>query len=208
MTALFRLSSYSSFSQSGKSSQSVKNPIATEPTNVSKPDTRKRRTVTFFENVVVYQHISRDELSEIEYDRSWYNRAELHRIHVENSETVSRMMAGAMQGKQWCPRGLEARTPTGARLRHKHRQESVHAVLQYQTLEKELGGERNVERLAQAYGACTCQSTQVAQLMATIDAQAVEADRTNSASPETSTPIRCMASPYPANSPSPIGVRA
>lgn len=201
MTALFRLSSHCS--------SSVKDSNHTESSNVSKPDNRKRRAVTFFENVVVYQHINRDEISEGEYYRSWYNRAELHRIHFENNETVSRMVAGAMQGTQWCARGLEARTPTGARLRHKHRQESVDAVLQFQTLEVELGGERNVERLAQVYGACTVQSTQVAQLMATIDAQAIEVDRMNSiSSPETTTPIRCMTSPCPTNSPSPIGVRA
>ena len=179
-----------------------------EQSNMSKPDNRKRRAVSFFENVVVYQHINRDEISEGEHYRSWYNRAELRRIHFENNETVCRMVAGALHGEQWCARGLEARTPTGARLRHKHRQDSVIAVMQYQTLEAELGGERNVERLAQVYAACTVQSTQVAQLMATIDAQAVEVDR-NSASPEsTTTPIRCMTSPYPTNSPSPIGVRA
>lgn len=181
--------------------------------DVSKTDSnRKRRAVSFFDNVVVHQHINRNEISEGEHYRAWYNRAELQRLHYLNNETVSRMMAGAMEGKeeQWCARGLEARTPTGARLRHKHRQESVHAVLQYQALEAELGGERNVERLAQVYAACTVQSTQVAQLMATIDAQGVEVDRKNhnTTSPETNTPIRCRTSPYPTNSPSPIGVRA
>ncbi len=173
---------------------------------------RKRRSVSFFDQVVVFEHLNRKEISEDEHCRCWYNRAELHQINGENNATVGRMMAGSMGGKQWCSRGLEARTPTGARLRQKHRRDALGAVLEYQSLECESGVERNVDRIAQVYTSNTKQSAQVAQLMAAIDAQVVEGDRITAVAWTTTTtttaPNRFLTHPSTANSPSPISVRA
>lgn len=204
MPALLHLFSHSSSPRKLETKLS----IIDEDNSLSlKVEKRKRRSVSFFDQVVVFEHLSRTEISEDEHYRSWYNRAELHQIHCENNETISRMMSGAMGAKQWCSRGLEARTPTGARLRQKHRRDSIQAVLEYQALECESGVERNVEKLAQVYVARTTQSSQVAQLMATIDAQAIGGDRMGIVE-RASTPPRCRTYPNNANTPSPIGVRA
>lgn len=125
------------------------------------------------------------------------------------------MMAGACSGNQWCPRGLESRTATGARLRSKHRREAVGAVLEYQLLETESGIDRNDEKIAKLYCAQTEHCARIAQLMATIDAQAVVAEEEGNKlktphlrSP--CTPNRCSMRRLSSNheTPSPIVVRA
>lgn len=168
---------------------------------------RKRRSVSFVDRVIVYEYIRRDELSVDERSQSWYCGSELHQIHQENNETVRRMMAGTCH-KQWCSRGLESRTPTGARLRYKHRRDAMDAVLEYQSLETESGIERNDDKISKVYADHTEHCTRVAILMATIDAQAIEGDAQMPTRCSPSTPNRPIHGLNTSGSPSPIFIRA
>lgn len=171
---------------------------------------RKRRSVSFLGQVVAFEYISRDDFSEEERSECFYSCAELNQIHREIDETVRCMMAGAVgNGRQWCPRGLEGRTYTGARLRCKNRRDAMQAVMEYQSLETQSGIGRNDEKIAQIYAEHTKHSTRVALLMATIDAQAAVSDDSLSTKCAPSfSPNRCLRRLNSADSPSSIVVRA
>jgi hypothetical protein len=209
MQPLFNFfSSHSSSSTSTSASDASSSVIVKEAApQTPRVDKRKRRSVSFFEKVVAFEYTSRDEFTEDEHYNCYYSRAELHQIHHENDETVRRMMVGACDGNQWCSRGLENRTPTDARRRVKHRRDAIQAVMEYQSLESESGMDRNNDKIAKVYSDYTEQCARIAQVMASIDAQAIGDTVKPSRLP--STPNRCLRRLSSSNAtPSPIIVRA
>jgi len=143
---------------------------------------RKSRNVTFFPSVIVYNYLGRDELSEDEKRNAWYNREELHKVHLDNIETVHRMTCGAWtttatEESVFCARGLEGRTNAGTRRRWKNRLDAIQIVRRHQVMEMESGGtnyHHDPISLAEAYAQRTKESAQIARLMANIDAQSVQ----------------------------------
>ena len=201
MQHLFRFVLHSSPSSTSTATTEVTNKVQ------HTPRTDKRKAVSFFGRVLVFEYLSRNELSEDEHCYCWYSQTELNQIHQENDETVIHMMNGTFPGQKWCARGLEGRTPAGARLRSKNRRESIDAVIRYQSLERESGVTSSEEKIAKLYSECTEHSARIARLMASIDAQSVEGEDTLPSLPTNSTPKRCMRRlSSPSSIPSPIVV--
>jgi hypothetical protein len=135
--------------------------------------------VSFCPSVVVYTCISREDLSEEEIKQCWFTREELHRIHLENVETIWRMRSGSFNfTDDFCARGLESRTAAGAHRRLKTRIDGLQAVLEYQELEKKSGRPHDPLKMAQLYAKQTEEPVRIACLMASIDAQSASQGET------------------------------
>jgi len=189
-------SGHTSRQEEAKKSNDVDINNDNRPPNVAHK--RKSRKVSFFPSVIVYDYIGRDELLEDEKRNAWYNREDLHEIHLDNIETVHRMTSGewtTTEQSVFCARGLEGRTNAGTRRRWQHRFDAIQVVRQHQAMEMEPGKKSHhpTISLAEAYAQRTRQSAHIARLLANIDAQAVQQQQ----EAETTMPIPSSPSKLP-----------
>jgi hypothetical protein len=146
---------------------------------ISTENIRKRRSVSFFPQAIVYDHIHLKNLSHEEKRRTWYCKRELHFIQRDCAETVRWMVEGIKSVSsdidiEYCSRGLEYRTTLGSKLRRKQRLDALGKVLEYQYYAWESGIDVRPESLARVYSSYSDHSSRVARLMACIDEQSLD----------------------------------
>jgi hypothetical protein len=150
---------------------------------------RKRRSVSFHPQAIVYDHIHLNDLSHEGKCRTWYSKRELHFIKRDCEETVRWMIEGnksVSSDIEYCSRGLEYRTAMGSKLRRKQRLDALGKVLEYQYYAWESGIDVRPESLARVYSSYSDHSSRVARLMACIDEQSLEPEDDSSEEPITS----------------------
>jgi hypothetical protein len=132
----------------------------------SQTQKRKRRSIHFQEQVVVFDYIPLVEYTQTERSQTWYTQPEFHRIQRDNEETVEWMLQKRAieddASTLYCARGLEAHLPMRVKRRFQLRQEAVSAVLQYQNAHLE-------SRIAHIYQKLSHPSAQVARFTARMD---------------------------------------
>lgn len=140
-----------------------KTPPSCAETKAKPPDCK---LVSFFPQVIMYDHIHRRDYEAEERASTWYAKEEFRDMHKENVLTVQRMILGSSLEDDWCSRGLECRTPVGARVRMMHRREAINAVLTWQGLGPEV--------LSQVYVDRSEESGRIARIAASVDSQAAD----------------------------------
>lgn len=87
-----------------------------------------RRSVTFEHNVDVREVPHRKDLRKEDILATWYNSEDFERIKKTLVVTLRLMLAKKQVGSDQCTRGLEFRTPQGAKLRKKNKLDALTAV--------------------------------------------------------------------------------
>ena len=129
-----------------------------------------RKLVTFHDQVIVHPHIHIDDMSEVEIALTWYDEDDLDLIKRDLLETIRMMAEGITfpEDDKFTSRGLEYRTPNGARMRQRNKNHSYDIVLEEQYCQWKRGI-CDEERLAKVYRDCADHSANVARLMALQD---------------------------------------
>jgi hypothetical protein len=130
--------------------------------------------VSFNKFVVVHPHLHLNDLSENEVEMAWYNARDIAVILKDCEQTIKAMVSCSRGDKdiEYCPRGLEYGTASGAQLRQTNRFNSWDAVLDEQDRQYQEGAD-NTERLGQVYSICAIGSVQAAHLMALCDERCI-----------------------------------
>lgn len=120
--------------------------------------------VSFSEAPVVHEHLCRDDYSETEHRQTWYSKKELSAIKRDTKKTITWIMGG-MNGNSdvFCPKGLEAKTPTNLRKHKLHKEEAIRTVLKAQ---ENPSYKTDPEWVAKAYATYSAPSMQEAVIMA------------------------------------------
>ncbi|CAJ1955639.1 unnamed protein product [Cylindrotheca closterium] len=151
-----------------------------------KPLRKPSRSVSFADNVKVFDHWQAAHFSKEELENTWYTRQELFDIQVD-CYYITMRMEEAMNGNPSaavddCTRGLEAKTPTGVKRRHRLRKEVSGTVLEVQEESRRYlrrGEHPHPEPIARACKYLTRDSEERAYKIALRDhQQAVVADET------------------------------
>mmetsp|Transcript_55103 Transcript_55103/g.154670 ORF Transcript_55103/g.154670 Transcript_55103/m.154670 type:complete len:197 (-) Transcript_55103:30-620(-) len=134
----------------------------------------KRKNVSFAAVVKSCSIIHINDYSTEEVRASWYNREELRNIKAEAKSTAN---SSDPEDKDVCLRGLEARTPVGARQKSQNRIEARAAVFFEQEIQEE-DGYSDPDAIADAYFDCSERCQLDAQMLALRDArEAMEVHR-------------------------------
>jgi hypothetical protein len=145
---------------------------------------RKRRSVSFHPQAIVYDHMHLNDISNEEKHRTWYSKRDVHFIKRDCEETIRWMIEGGKSissDTEYCSRGLEYRTAMGSKLRRKQRLDALEKVLEYQYCAWESGVEVKPNSLARVYSNYSDQSSRVAHLIASIDKQSLEPESSEEA---------------------------
>ncbi|KAL3944048.1 MAG: hypothetical protein SGBAC_001876 [Bacillariaceae sp.] len=116
---------------------------------------------------VVYEHLSRDDYSEVEHRQTWYSRKELSAIKRDTKKTITWIMGG-MNGNRslFCEIGLECKTPTKLRIHKLHKEEAIRSVLKAQ---ESPSCKTDPEWVAKAYASYSSHSIEEAMVMASTE---------------------------------------
>jgi hypothetical protein len=130
--------------------------------------------VSFHKFVIVHPHLHLNEYSENEVKMTWYNSTDSAVILKDCEQTIKAMVSCTYGDKdiEYCPRGLEYKTASGAQLRQTNRFNAWDAVLDEQDRQYEEGAECT-ERIGQVYSICGIGSVQAAHLMALCDERSI-----------------------------------
>jgi hypothetical protein len=142
-------------------------------------------SVSFADNVKVHDHWQASHFSNEERAGTWYSKQELCDIQVD-AYYITMRMEEAMNGNPYatvddCTRGLEAKTPTGVKRRHRLRKEATTTVLEVQEEQRRYlrrGEHPHPEPIARAYNYLTRDSEGRAYMVALRDHQAAVVDET------------------------------
>ena len=117
------------------------------------------------------KHIN--DYSEREIKATWYTEEDLEDVIAECITTVRKMVKKeGFDERVFCERGLEYKTPSGAKFRKKNKVSSIQIVIDEQRLQKSMGME-DPEYLAEIYSDACKNSKRLAHLMAVRDAKDV-----------------------------------
>lgn len=130
--------------------------VANEPP-VDDDISRKKRRITFNEQVAVREIEQALDYTEDEVAQTWYSRSEYRVMRLDMVSTVRQMMSGKYTGdtEQYCARGLEYRTPGSARGLKLRRMDSLVSVLDEQIKQLIRTGSVDYDVLAQSYSRCS-----------------------------------------------------
>jgi hypothetical protein len=129
--------------------------------------------VSFYEFVMVHPHLHLNEYSENEVKMTWYNSNDAAVILKDCEQTIKAMVSCTSDKDiEYCPRGLEYKTASGAQLRLRNRFNAWDAVLDEQDRQFQEGAD-NTERIGQVYRNCGFGSVQAAHLMALCDERSI-----------------------------------
>ncbi|KAG7351110.1 hypothetical protein IV203_010470 [Nitzschia inconspicua] len=118
-----------------------------------------------FKNV---KHI--DDYTDREYFATWYAEEDLQEIFNHCVDTVRKMVNGFVLNEDdgYSPRGLEYKTPTGAKIRKENKARGIRIVLDEQERQR-IEGVIDPERLAKLYSDAAADSRRAYRLMAMKD---------------------------------------
>ncbi|KAL3926386.1 MAG: hypothetical protein SGBAC_013497 [Bacillariaceae sp.] len=150
-------------------------------------------SVSFADNVRVHDHWQADQLSKEERASIWYGRQELCDIQVEAYYITMRMEEAKDTGNASvimndCIRGLEAKTPTGMKKRHRNRKEATRTVLEVQEEQRRYlrkGEHAHPGPIARAYSYVVGDAEERAYRIALRDHQTLCFDETKENAPVT-----------------------
>jgi hypothetical protein len=149
----------------------IQNPTTAPPSFYIGNKARTPCCVSFNKFVIMHPHIHLNEYSENEVKMTWYNSTDIADILEDCEQTIKAMVSRTCGDKdiEYCPRGLEYGTASGAQLRQTNRFNAWDAVLDEQDRQYQEGAD-NTERLGHAvYSICAIGSVQAAHLMALCD---------------------------------------
>jgi hypothetical protein len=133
-------------------------------------ETKTQRTVKFHSRVR-FKHIKHiDDYSDREYFATWYVEEDLQEIFDHCVDTVRKMVHGEILAEKngYCPRGLEYKTPTGAKTRKQNKSKGIRIVLEEQERQR-AEGINDPERLAKLYYKSAVDSRRAYRLLAMQD---------------------------------------
>ncbi len=137
------------------------------------------RQVTFNEAALVYPHLHIRNFTETETSGSWYSVEELDSIKEECHHSVNLSIHGKLRPdmvNNWCFRGLEFRTPEGARSRRDNKNLAWNWVLEEQENQYKLGM-FDAEEIARKYRKVSVACHEAAHVLALEDAREVAETR-------------------------------
>jgi hypothetical protein len=132
---------------------------------------KKTKRSVKFHSRVRFKHIKHiDDYSDREYFATWYVEEDLQEVFDHCVETVRRMVNGnVLQDENgYCPRGLEYKTPTGAKTRKQNKSKGIRIVLDEQERQRSEGINDPV-RLAKLYYESATDSRRAYRLLAMQD---------------------------------------
>lgn len=132
-----------------------------------------RRSVTFSETVAVLEVQHLKDTTDAEIAATWYDSSECEAIKKGMIVTIRLMMAKKPIGSDHCIRGLEFRTPTGAKLRKQNKLESLTAVWNEQVLQWKTGTS-DAEAISRVYMETSEHCREKAQKAGAYDAKVVQ----------------------------------
>lgn len=152
--------------------------------NIVKPARKPAHSVSFSDHVRVFDHWKASHFTQQERESIWYTRRDLYNIQLDAYYTTLRMEEAKDECNpaiiaNECVRGLEAKTPTGMRQRHRNRKEAAMAVLDIQQEQRRYlrkGEQPDPEPIARAYAYSVRESEERAYNMGLLDHQAVLED--------------------------------
>jgi len=136
--------------------------------SVSKTDNKK--SVSFYSRVK-FKHIKHiDDFTDKEYFSTWFVEEDLEEIFNHCVETVRKMVNGCplYEDEGYCARGLEYKTPTGAKARKENKNRGLNIVLDEQDLQRSLGI-YNPDRIARRYYEAGANSRRAYRILAMQD---------------------------------------
>jgi nitrite reductase/ring-hydroxylating ferredoxin subunit len=134
-----------------------------------------KKIVSFDKEVVARRHLHRNDFTDEEIRLTWHSHDEdLAATRAECTHTIKLMKAGECRDGDYifCSRGLEYRTPGGARLRQQHKFAAWDAVEAEQQRQWE-AGLFDEEVLAQVYIAYSDRCARIAHVIAINDEEFV-----------------------------------
>jgi hypothetical protein len=132
-----------------------------------------RRSVTFATTVAVLEVQHLKDTTNAEIAASWYDNSECEAIKKRMVATIRLMMAKKPIGSDQCTRGLEFRTPSGAKLRKKNKLESLTAVWNEQVSQWKTGTS-DAEAISRVYIETSKHCGEKAQKAGAYDAKVVQ----------------------------------
>jgi hypothetical protein len=132
-----------------------------------------RRSVTFSETVAVLEMQHLKDTTDAEIAATWYDNIECEEIKKGMVATIRLMMAKKPIGSDHCTRGLEFRTPTGAKLRKKNKLESLTAVWNEQVSQWKTGTS-DAETISRVYMETSKHCREMARKAGAYDAKVVQ----------------------------------
>jgi hypothetical protein len=110
------------------------------------------------------KHIT--DFTDAEFEDRWYSQTYLHFIKKECAKTVRMMVKEEvlLEEDGFCKRGLEYKTPKGAKFRKGNKVCAIQKVMEEQNLQKNMGME-DAEYLAEVYIDVTKTHKQLALMM-------------------------------------------
>ena len=128
-------------------------------------DLATKKRVTFYPKVKGRSVRHLNEYTQKEKNAAWLTTEDNLRIKKDIKHTLDLILHGkALDGTECCRRGLEFRTPEGARIRQQNKTAAREAVLSEQTRQYDATGTCDPEILAKVYRACAYQSRVAAQM--------------------------------------------
>jgi hypothetical protein len=138
--------------------------------NTQHSTTPSQKSVAFHSRVR-FKHVKHiDDYSDREYFATWYVEEDLQDIFNHCVDTVRMMVNGLVldEEKGYSPRGLEYKTPTGAKTRKHNKSRGIRAVLDEQERQR-VEGVNDPERLAKLYYESAADSRRAYRLLAMKD---------------------------------------
>lgn len=132
-----------------------------------------RRSVTFAKAVAVLEVQHLKDTTDAEIAATWYDTSECEAIKKGMVTTIRLMMAKKLIGSDQCTRGLEFRTPAGAKLRKKNKLESLTAVWNEQVSQWKTGTS-DAEAISRVYMETSKHCGENAQKAGAYDEKAVQ----------------------------------
>jgi hypothetical protein len=132
-----------------------------------------RRSVTFAKAVAVLEVQHLKDTTHAEIAATWYDTSECEAIKKGMITTIRLMMAKKPIGSDQCTRGLEFRTPAGAKFRKKNKLESLTAVWNEQVSQWKTGTS-DAEAISRVYMETSKHCGEKAQKAGAYDEKAVQ----------------------------------
>eukprot|EP00980_Cylindrotheca_fusiformis_P024611 scaffold12167_cov129-Cylindrotheca_fusiformis.AAC.4 len=118
--------------------------------------------ISFCEEITVIECLHHREYSKKEFKATWYTEKEVERNKESSRKVISQMLInGKPANTQSCTRGLEHKTPTGAKQRLRNKAAGWSAV-QWEQIYQWDNGISDVEAIADAYIEATAHCTEQA----------------------------------------------
>jgi hypothetical protein len=141
---------------------------------------QSKKAVSFHEAVCVYPCLHYMNFTDRELSDSWYNAQEMEEINAECTSTLQLLSRENVQLSKsnsfWCFRGLEFRTPEGAKRRQENKYLAWDTVMSVQETQS-MTGEFNDEAIAHTYSQVSAACREAATILALEDARTILRDQ-------------------------------